>query len=138
QPQIVIRPTQTGRAYTTPQFTLASVDAQRGPGFDNIVSLKGINYGGDGGGQWMGIDYVQLTPPGAAIPAPTFPWAVGMDDDDWPMGDGGGPNATFVQEAGVNPLPGSPTSPEVNQQADDDYYFAGLYTTGIAGHGGYT
>jgi hypothetical protein len=31
-----------------------------GPGFDNVVSLKGINYNADGGGNWMGIDYVQL------------------------------------------------------------------------------
>ena len=43
-----------------PQFSLASVNAQVGPGFDNIVSLKGINYNGDGGGNWMGIDYIQL------------------------------------------------------------------------------
>src|SRR5207237_2722110 len=53
-------------------------------------------------------------------------------DDGWPVGNGGGPNATFVQEAGVNPLPGNPNSPEVNQQADDDYYFAGVYTNVIA------
>ena len=34
-------------AWTTrPAFTLASVNAQIGHGFDNIVSLKGINYNG--------------------------------------------------------------------------------------------
>lgn len=138
QPEIIIRPAQTDKPYTTPQFSLASVNAQVGPGFDNIVALKGINYGGDGGGQWMGIDYVQLNPPGPPIPAPTFPWTVGMDDNDWPMGDGGGANATFVQENGLtNALPGSATSPEVAQQADDDYYFGGSYTTVIAGNGTY-
>jgi len=76
----------------------------------------------------MGIDYVQLNP----VLPPPFPWSVGRDDDGWPVGNGGGPNATFVQEAGVNPLPGNPNSPEVNQQADDDYYFAGVYTNVIA------
>jgi hypothetical protein len=143
QPQIIIRPAQTGVAYTTPQFTLADVNAQVGPGFDNVVSLKGINYNTEGGGNWMGIDYVQLNHPTERIPAPTFPWAVGKDDNGWPAGNGGGPNATFVQENGViNPLPGSPTSPEVNQQADNDYYFAGSYTTAIssvtASYGAYT
>src|SRR5262245_35059499 len=59
-------------------------------------------------------------------------WTVGLDDNAWPVGDGGGPNATFVQENGsIQPLPGSPTSPEVNQQADNDYYFAGSYDTVI-------
>src|SRR3982751_513730 len=57
-------------------------------------------------------------------------WQVGRDDNDWPAGDGGGPDTTFVQENGVNnPLPGSPTSPEIDQQADNDYYFAGEYTS---------
>lgn len=56
-------------------------------------------------------------------------WQVGLDDNDWPMGDGGGPNASFVQEAGVNPLPGDPNSPELAQMADDDYYLAGVYST---------
>ncbi len=60
QPEIVIRPGQLDIDYTTPQFSLASVNAQVGPGFDNIVSLRGISYNADGGGNWMGIDYVQL------------------------------------------------------------------------------
>ena len=64
-------------------------------------------------------------------------WTVGLDDNAWPSGDGGGPNASFVQEgAGVNALPGDPNSPEANQQADDDYYFAGVYSTVLDG-GGY-
>jgi hypothetical protein len=59
-------------------------------------------------------------------------WQVGMPNDSWPVGDGGGPNATFVQEQGViNALPGSPTSPETNLLADNDYYFAGTYTSTI-------
>ena len=62
QPQIVIRPADLGTDFKTPGFTLASVDARVGPGFDNIVSLKGINYNNDGGGNWMGIDYIQLNP----------------------------------------------------------------------------
>src|SRR3954471_18457253 len=65
-------------------------------------------------------------------------WMVGMDDNGWPVGDGGGPNATFVQETGTNPLPGNPNNPEVAQQADDDYYFAGLYNTVISSNGAYT
>jgi hypothetical protein len=60
-------------------------------------------------------------------------WTVGLDDGGWPAGDGGGPNTSFVQENGaINPLPGSPTSTEVPQGADNDYYFAGLYNTVIA------
>jgi hypothetical protein len=68
QTQIVIRAAQLGTDFTTPKFSLASVNAQAGPGFDNIVSLRGINYNGDGGGNWMGIDYVQLNAsPGAGL-----------------------------------------------------------------------
>jgi hypothetical protein len=72
------------------------------------------------------------------MPQPVFPWAAGKDDDGWPTGDGGGENATFVQEAGTNPLPGNPRNREVNQQADDDYYFAGVYTSVIPANGDYT
>lgn len=138
QPEIVVRAAQIDKDYTTPQFTLASVNAQVGPGFDNIVSLRGVNYSGDGGGNWMGIDYVQLDQVTDVIPPATFPWSVGKDDNDWPIGDGGGLNATFVQENGaINPLPGNPKSPEVNGQADNDYYFAGSYKTVIANNGAY-
>jgi hypothetical protein len=59
-----------GVAQTTPQFTLASVNAQVGLGADNIVSLKGISYSADGGGDWMGFDYVQLN--GATAPPLQF------------------------------------------------------------------
>ena len=143
QTQIVIRPAQLGIAYTTPQFTLESVGARVGAGYDNIVHLKGINYGGQGGGQWMGIDYVQLNQNTELIPPPVFPLAIGMDDDGHPRGDGGGPNASFVAETGgINPLPGNPASPEIDRQADNDYYFAGVYTNTIpsvvASYGAYT
>ncbi|MEO1863047.1 MAG: LamG-like jellyroll fold domain-containing protein, partial [Verrucomicrobiia bacterium] len=72
-------------------------------------------------------------------PAPAeLPWSVGLNDDGWPAGDGGGANTTFVQEAGVNELPGNPANAEVAQQGDDDYYWAGDYSTVIAGNGDYT
>jgi hypothetical protein len=138
QPEILIRPPQLGVAYTTPQFTLESVNAQVGPGIDNIVSLRGISYNAEGGGNWMGVDYVQLHRATEVIPPAVFPWAVGLDDNSHPMGDGGGPNTSFVQENGVtNPLPGDPNSPEVDLQADNDYYFAGSYTTVVPANGTY-
>jgi hypothetical protein len=133
QSEIVVRLDQLNKTISTPPFTLAEVNAQVGPGYDNIVSLRGINYNADGGGNWMGFDYIQLNP---VVPAP-FPWAVGKDDNAWPVGDGGGANATFVQETGTNELPGNPANPEINQQADDDYYFAGEYSKVIASNGDY-
>jgi hypothetical protein len=137
QPEILIRPAQIDVDFTTPQFTLADVNAVAGPEYDNIVTLKAISYSGDGGGSWMGIDYVQLNKETVAIPAPVFPWAVGKNDDAWPAGDGGGTNTTFVQEDAItNPLPGSPISTDTS--ADNDYYFGGNYTNVIAGNGVYT
>lgn len=81
---------------------------------------------------------ISLLTIGAAFSSGALVWQVGIDDNAWPVGDGGGPNATFVQEAGVNALPGVPNSPETNQQADDDYYFAGLYSTQVDGGPAYT
>src|SRR5690606_35574964 len=60
--QMVIRFGTLGQTINTRPFTLTEVNAQAGPGFDNIVTLKGINYDAEGGGNWMGIDYVQLNP----------------------------------------------------------------------------
>ncbi len=127
-PEVVIRQADLDRDYMTAPFTLASVNAQVGPGYDNVVTLKGINYSAEGGGSWMGVDYVQVNP----MPQPAFPLAVGLDDNGWPAGDGGGANATFVQEANVNSPPGNPNNRELAQQADDDYYFAGVYSNVIA------
>ncbi|MBI1840551.1 MAG: hypothetical protein HYR88_06825 [Verrucomicrobia bacterium] len=62
QPEITVRPADLDFDYSTPEFSLADVNAQLGRGFDNIVSLKGINHSGDGGGNWMGIDYIQINP----------------------------------------------------------------------------
>jgi hypothetical protein len=136
QPEILITPAELDQDYTTPQFTLQSVNAVAGPGYDNIVTLKGVAYNSDGGGRWMGIDYVQLNQETTRIPAPVFPWGVGKNDNAWPAGDGGGTNATFVQQDAVtNPLPGSPTSTDTS--ADNDYYFGGNYTNVIAGNGTY-
>jgi hypothetical protein len=128
-PEVDISPTELNTIYRTPAFSLADVNAQAGPGFDNIVTLKGINKNADGGGNWMGIDYIEMDP----VLPPPFPWQVGKDDNTHiTNGKGGGPNANFVQENGnSNPLPGNPNSPAVDQQADDDYYFAGTYTTPI-------
>ena len=137
QAENIIRAEQLNTAITTTQFTLESVNGVGGPGFDNVVNLRGINYGEDGGGNWMGIDYIQLNPVAKPIPEPELPWAVGLNDDAWPTGNGGGANASFVQEAGVNDLPGNPASPEVDQEADDDYYFAGVYSELIPGNGEY-
>src|SRR6187549_3258298 len=56
-------------------------------------------------------------------------WQVGKDDESWNGLPGGGPNTIFVQEAGgINDLPGSQFSTSVAGGADNDYYFAGVYT----------
>ncbi|MCP4813420.1 MAG: hypothetical protein GY888_12990, partial [Planctomycetaceae bacterium] len=65
-------------------------------------------------------------------------WQVGAPERGWPQGQvGGGPDVNWIQESGVNALPGSPNSPVVNREGDDDYYFAGVYTTVVDG-GTYT
>jgi hypothetical protein len=63
-------------------------------------------------------------------------WQAGQDDGGWPLtGSAGGPDANFVQENGViNAIPGSPNSTPVPQGADNDYYFAGTYTTALPGN----
>lgn len=65
--QTIIRPAQLGTTFTTAPFTLASVNAVTGPGADNVVSLRGISYLAAGGGNWMGIDYVEA----AVVPEPS-------------------------------------------------------------------
>ena len=67
----------------------------------------------------MGIDYVQLDQDAEVIPPPVFPWSVGRDDNGWPVGDGGGPNATFVQEAeGARHFLGSHWEPFTGDSTD--------------------
>lgn len=72
---------------------------------------------------------------GAISNAQDLVWTVGLPGDGWPadLGDGGGPETIFVQEAGVNELPGDPANPAEAQQSDDDYYFAGVYNTVLDG-----
>jgi len=65
---VIIRPAELDVDYTTAPFSLASVGAETGPGADNIVSLRGISFNNDGGGNWMGIDYVKLDPAAAVAP----------------------------------------------------------------------
>ncbi|MGC6565186.1 MAG: PEP-CTERM sorting domain-containing protein [Akkermansiaceae bacterium] len=47
---------------------------------------------------------------------------------------------TFVQENNnaADALPGDPNSPATNQAADDDFYFAGLYTNQVDGGAAYS
>src|SRR5262245_37831409 len=68
QPQILVRPVDLGTDYTTTQFRLDSVNAQVGPGFDNVVSLKGISYNAEGGCNWMGIAYVPINAGPSSLP----------------------------------------------------------------------
>lgn len=68
-PQVIIRPADLDFDYTTPQFKLSDVNIQTGAGADNIVSLRGTNYNADGGGNWMGVDYVQMD--AEVVPEPT-------------------------------------------------------------------
>lgn len=65
----VIRPADLSTIFTSPEFTAADVGAIGGPGGDNVISLRGINYNAEGGGNWMGLDYhhLEVTP----IPEPT-------------------------------------------------------------------
>ena len=48
--EVVIYPEDLDTDFTPLPFTLESVNAEVGPGFDNIITLKGINYNEDGGG----------------------------------------------------------------------------------------
>ncbi|MDG2125773.1 MAG: hypothetical protein P8J87_18880, partial [Verrucomicrobiales bacterium] len=66
-PEVEVNPGTLDFDFETPTFTPASVNAQAGAGFDNYVELRGINYNADGGGNWMGVDYVQLN----AVPEPS-------------------------------------------------------------------
>jgi len=78
QSENVIRPDQLGQTFDTDPFTLADVNAEVGAGYDNILTLKGVNYNAEGGGNWMGIDYVQLS---QAPPAPGLVAHFPLDSD---------------------------------------------------------
>jgi hypothetical protein len=110
QPEIVIQLADLDTDFTTPPFTLASVDAEVGPGPDNVLSLRGINYNAEGGGNWMGIDYVQLngTTPEVFLP-PSISVNNGQATLTW---EGPGIlewSATLVPP--WNPITPAPTSP---------------------------
>lgn len=68
-PEVDVNPGTLDFDFTTPEFTLGDLNAKLGPGFDNYVELRGINYNGSGGGNWMGVDYVQLN--ATPIPEPS-------------------------------------------------------------------
>ena len=70
--------------YNTNPFTLADVNAEVGSGYDNIITLKGVNYNAEGGGNWMGVDYVQLsTAPAEAYPLTESRWVVTQGATEW-------------------------------------------------------
>ncbi|MEM7384370.1 MAG: choice-of-anchor D domain-containing protein [Verrucomicrobiota bacterium] len=72
---------------------------------------------------------------GSAPSEETLIWTVGLPGDGWPqdLGMGGGPETIFVQESGTNDLPGEPDNSTMARMSDDDYYFAGVYSTVLDG-----
>lgn len=84
---------------------------------------------------------------GAASSSAATAWRIGSDDgatirlapETWEYYGTSG-TTTFVQEGNgpTNPLPGDPNSPAINQQADDDFYFAGAYNNQVDGGAAYT
>ena len=84
QPELVIRSNQLYQKYNTNPFTLADVNAEVGLGFDNIITLKGVPYSGEGGGDYMGLDYVQLSKaPGKAHPLTKSRWVTTQGTTEW-------------------------------------------------------
>lgn len=68
QDEKIIRAADIDTDISTAPFTLASVNAKTGPGYDNVVTLRGINHSAEGGGQWMGLDYVLIGAPVTDVP----------------------------------------------------------------------
>ena len=62
----LLRPDDLNTVFTSPEFTAADVGLVGGAGMDNIVTVRGVSYNDDGGGNWMGIDYHHLE----AVPVP--------------------------------------------------------------------
>ena len=84
QPEVVIRSSQLYQKYNTNPFTLADVNAEVGLGYDNIITLKGVPYSGEGGGDYMGFDYVQLSKaPSTAHPLTESRWVVTQGATEW-------------------------------------------------------
>jgi hypothetical protein len=107
QPQVLIRPPQLGVTYATAPFTLASVGAQTGAGFDNVVTLRGISYNAEGGGNWMGIDYIKLDAVAGQITGATI--SAGQVNVTW-VGTGALESAPSIDGpwTPVTPMPTSP------------------------------
>jgi hypothetical protein len=59
-PETIIRPADLGKIFTSAEFTAADVGAIAGPGGDNVIHLRGLNFNDSGGGNWMGLDYHAL------------------------------------------------------------------------------
>jgi hypothetical protein len=59
-PEVVLGNPQLFVPVTTPEFLGGDVGWQPGPGVDNVVELRGVNYNADGGGNWMGLDFLRL------------------------------------------------------------------------------
>ena len=71
--EIVIRPADLNTVITTEPVTLSSVEAQLGPGGDNVIWLHGGLMADEGGGNWMGMDYHALeVNDEVASPVPTL------------------------------------------------------------------
>src|SRR5437016_9257791 len=109
QPQFFFRPVDFHRDLHSFPTRRSSDLAQTGPGFDNIVTLRGTNYNGDGGGNWMRMNYVRNDSDSTNPHAPPFLLTCGLHDNGWPCNAatpcvGGGANTSFVQENGsINP-----------------------------------
>lgn len=63
-PELIIRPSELDTIISA-EFTVADAGLVGGPGIDNVLLLtgntnNGANYGAEGGGQWMGMDYHHL------------------------------------------------------------------------------
>lgn len=65
----ILRQADVNTLITTDPFRISDVGAVTGPGADNVVWVRGINYNADGGGNWMGMDYHALE--ASEIPEPT-------------------------------------------------------------------
>lgn len=70
-PELTIRPADLNAVITSDVFLAGDVGAIGGAGFDNVVLVRGINHNGDGGGNWMGMDFHHLEREPTEIPEPS-------------------------------------------------------------------